>query len=310
MKTILLLGGFGFIGSNTLHHIDNNLANEYDVIIFDKVPRHPFGLNFKCIKKIYFGDFSDIKSLEPIFEENQVDLVLHFINTTVPSTSGNIKFDIESNLISTIEFMNLMVKEKVKNIIYLSSGGAIYGNSFEKKGENAENFPQSSYGIVKLTIEKYLMLYSKQDLLKPLILRLSNPYGPYHFSMKQGILNVALRSALEKRQFSVWGDGENSKDYIFIDDFTDILFKLIKLNINNEVVNVGSGNLATINTILSNIKNIYPSFNWNNVEAKKFDAEHFELELAKLKGIIGNYAFTSLEEGILKTINWIRNAMP
>lgn len=307
METILLLGGFGFIGSNMMDFIDNNLSQQYNVIVFDKVVHHPFDLNFKCVKKIYSGDFSDITCLEQIFDENKIDLILHFINTTVPSTSGNIKFDIQSNLISTIEFINLMIKAKVRKIIYLSSGGAIYGNSSEKKSESAQNYPQSSYGIVKLTVEKYLMLYSGQNLIDPLILRLSNPYGPYHFSMKQGIINVAIRSALEKKFFSVWGSGESLKDYIYIEDFAVILFRLVKLKINNTIINVGSEKMATVNYILSQVKNVYPNFTWNYVKAKNFDAEHFELNITKLKMLLGDYSFTSIEEGILKTNKWLIN---
>ena len=308
MNTILLLGGYGFIGSNIMDFIDRHLSHLYEVILFDKVANHPFGLDFKCVKKKYFGDFSDITCLEPILKENQIDLVFHCINTTVPSTSYNIRFDIESNLVSTVNFINLMVETKIKNIVYLSSGGAIYGNTEGKKIESAPNYPHSSYGIVKLAIEKYLMLYSYESKINPLILRLSNPYGPFHYSMKQGILNVALRSSLEKKQFSVWGDGENSKDYIFVEDVIEIIFKLLELKIQNEIINIGSGNLIKVNQILALIKNIYPHFTWNYIQPKTFDVSHFELDIRKLKHIIGNYSFTPIEDGIIKTNNWIINS--
>tara|TARA_B110000211_G_C14090507_1_gene558754 strand:+ start:5325 stop:6263 length:939 start_codon:yes stop_codon:yes gene_type:complete len=305
IKRILILGGFGFIGSNIMKYIDDNLSNSYKVIVFDKLDHHPFKLNFNCIEKVYSGNFSETKCLEPIFEENEIDLVFHLISTTVPSNSSNIKYDIESNLVSTIDFLNLMIKSKVKDIVYLSSGGAIYGNSKKIKNELSFNSPMSSYGIIKLTIEKYLMMFSGQGLINPLILRLSNPYGPYHYSLKQGVLNVALRAAFEQKDFAVWGDGENTKDYIYVADFSEIVFKLLNLKINNQIINVGSGNLLSTNKILSHIKKIYSKFSWKNIKIKNNDVQNFELELTKLKDLIGDYSFTSIEEGVNKTNEWI-----
>lgn len=79
--------------------------------------------------------------------------------------------------------------------------------------------PISSYGITKLAIEKYLYFYHMQYGFNYLILRLSNPYGPYHYSQKQGVINIALERAMKNDSFSVWGNGEGTKDYIYIEDF-------------------------------------------------------------------------------------------
>ena len=260
MKTILILGGHGFIGSNVLNYIDNHLCDTYNVILFNKSENHPYGIKFNCTSKSYYGEFSDVALLKSIFIENKIDIVFHFISTTTPATSSNIKYDIKSNLISTIDFVNVMIAFNVKNIVYLSSGGAVYGKTSEKNSETSQTQATSSYGIVKLAIEKYLMMFANNGEIKPLILRLSNPYGPYHYSMKQGVINIALRAAFEQNNFSVWGTGKNSKDYIYVEDFVEILFKLLNLNISNQIINVGSGKPVNINTILFHIKNIYWSF--------------------------------------------------
>lgn len=307
MKTILVLGGNGFIGSNVLNYIDNNLSDSYNVILFDKYETHPYGIKFNCTYKRYYGDFSDIKSIKTIFSENKIDIIFHFITTTAPATSSNIKYDIESNLIATIEFVNLMIKFNVKNIVYLSSGGSVYGNSSVKNSETSPTQPQSSYGIVKLAIEKYLMMFANKGKIKPLIVRLSNPYGPYHYSMKQGIINVALRSAIEKQKFSVWGNGENLKDYIYIEDFVQILFNLIEMKKHNEILNIGSGALSSSNTILSHVNRLYSNFRWTQSNLKLFDVTNFELDLSKLKKNINFFNFTPIKEGINKTNNWLIN---
>jgi UDP-glucose 4-epimerase len=309
-KTIFILGGFGFIASNILDYIAEHLSDLYDVIIFDKLNHHPEKITFSCVKKVYNGDYSDILSLETIFKENDIDIVIHALNTTVPSTSDNICFDIESNVIPTIKLFDLIVKYKKIKLIYLSSGGAIYGNKYSGKKHMEEDitYPISSYGIVKLTIEKYLFLYNYLYGLKSTILRLSNPYGKYHYNDKQGIINIALRSAFNSMPFFVWGDGNAEKDYIFIDDFCVILFKLLDVEKDYLLLNIGSGQIISVNNILNSIKNIVPTFSWNYKEQVKTDVQRFELDISKLLSIIGPYKFTDISVGLEKTISWLKNS--
>ena len=310
-KTLLLLGGFGFIGSNILSYIDQYYSNQYQVIVFDRVNTHPHGLRFSCVEKVYFGDFSDTVCLEQAFVNHRIDMVLHCLSTTVPATSNNIIFDIQSNIIPTIELLNLMVKYAVHQLIFLSSGGAIYGeaNNQIPHKEDQLTHPISSYGIVKLTIEQYLYLYDMNHGIRSLSLRLSNPYGRYHYNPRQGIINVACRSAIHHEPFFVWGDGSASKDYIFIDDFCDILFRLIRSKIHHtEAINVGSVQVLSVNTILEHIHTFFSNFTWQYKEALQTDIHHGALDLSRLYARIGPYHFTPFEEGLSRTIDWLKNS--
>jgi len=307
-RTILLLGGFGFIGSNILDYIDTYMMDMYHVIIFDKFKQHPEGLIFNCVKKNIDGNFSNSYEIETIFKENHIDIVIHALNTTVPANSTNSCFDIESNLIPSIRLFDIMLKYKVKKIIYISSGGAVYGNSNLSVKHNEEDitYPISSYGIVKLSIEKYLYQYSYLYDFQSTILRLSNPYGRYHYSYKQGIINVALRYAFNTMPLSIWGDGKAEKDYIYINDFCDILFKLINIQENYLILNIGSNQVISINDILHNIKNLIPSFTWNYADKVKTDVERFELDTTKLLSIIAPYEFTPFSIGLKNTFDWLK----
>lgn len=308
MKTILLLGGYGFLGTNILKYIDAYLTDAYRVVVFDKFSAHPAGGSFRCVAKTYAGDFSDTVLVENLFKENAIDLVVHAISTTVPSASFNARYDVESNLLPTISLLNAMVSNNVYDIVYLSSGGAIYGNDGDRPHKETDDvFPISSYGVVKLAIEKYLMQYATLYGMRPLILRLSNPYGPWHYSMKQGVCNVALASALKGLPFSVWGDGESLKDYIFVEDFVRILFRLLEMSVHNEVINVGSGETLSVNTILSLVQKNVPTFEWTNAEASCYDVSHFALDTSKLLALIGDYDFVPMGEGMRKTLEWAKN---
>lgn len=305
MKTILLVGGYGFLGVNILKYIEDSLKGNYQVIVFDKFPTNRSNLVLGCVTKSYTGDFSDPMLLERIFAENEINLVIHSLSTTVPSMSFNARYDVESNLIPTIELLNCMERHQVKDIVYISSGGAIYGDSSsEKHKENEDVFPISSYGVVKLAIEKYLMQYSELFDFRPLILRLSNPYGPYHYSKQQGIINVAVDAALSGDPFVVWGSGDAKKDYIYVTDFVNILFALLDKGVNGMVINVGSGKLASVNEILCRIRGLVPSFVWSYGTASQYDVSQFELNMDKLHAIIGDYHFVDLDEGLKRVLEW------
>ncbi len=307
MKTVLILGGYGFLGTNIMHYVDEHLHDAYRFIVFDKFLKHMGGVEFGCIEKTYAGDFTDKELLESIFRDNKIGLVIHSLSTTVPVDSANARYDVETNLLPTLDVLALMVKYGVKDIVYISSGGAVYGTRDQKPHlESDAVYPISSYGTVKVATEKYMMQYGQLYGLRPLIVRLSNPYGAYHYSMKQGVINIAMTKALRGETLQIWGDGNDKKDYIYVEDFVDILFKLLDKGISNQVINIGSGTLLSVNEIAEAVRTLVPTFMAEHADAKQFDASHFELNTDKLKSIIGEYAFTSFSDGLQKTYYWTK----
>ena len=305
MKTILIIGGYGFLGTNILKFVEDNLQSEFETIVIDRFPENRAGLKLDCVKKTYMGDFSDSSFVDRVFSENKIDLVIHSLSTTIPALSLNAKYDVVTNLLPTLELLNCMVRHEVRDIVYISSGGAIYGESTGRPHQETDDvFPISSYGVVKLAIEKYLMQYARQYGLRPLIIRLSNPFGPYHYSMQQGICNVALDTALAGKTFTVWGDGTPRKDYIYVVDFVKILFMLVQKGIYGEIFNIGSGHLVSVNEILHIVKKNVPDFVWTYSDSMQNDVSQFELDTSKLRAVIGDYVFLGLEEGIQLILDW------
>ncbi len=273
--------------------------------VFDRVDHHPHGLVFNCIDKVYVGDFSDEVYISKIFDDNQIDFVIHSLSSTVPTTSSNAKFDVESNLISTLKLLSVMDKHDVKDIIYLSSGGAVYGDVLEKvHNEEDAVYPKSSYGVVKLAIEKFLLSYAELYNFHTLILRLSNPFGKYHYNNKQGVINIAIRKALSHQKFEIWGGGDGVKDYIYIEDFCRILFGLIQNTIETNVYNVGGSLPLSVNQICRYIKNINNSFEFAHVNASAVDVQSFELDITKLRNRLGHLSFAKFEDSLQETYNW------
>lgn len=305
MKNILLLGGFGFIGTNLLKYIDSKYSKDYQVIVFDRISSHPHGIEFKCVEKVYAGDFFDETNINRIFHDNKINIVVHLLSSTVPATSNNALYDVESNLISTLKLLGIMDEYGIRDIVYMSSGGAIYGDVLQKvHNEDDAVYPKSSYGVVKLAIEKYLLSYSELYGFHTLILRLSNPYGPYHYNNKQGVINIAIRKALSHEPLQIWGNGEGIKDYIYIEDVCDIIMKLISEGVESNVYNLAASQALSVNEIAEAIKQEIPSFSTEHITASNMDVQSFELDTTKLRKRLGGYKMTSFKEAIRKTIDW------
>lgn len=307
--TILLLGGYGFISTNLLKFIDKMYDDKYDIVVFDRIDHHPYGVNFKNVVASYAGDFVDETQIERIFKLHDIKLVIHSLSNTVPATSNNSQYDVETNLIPTLKLLGIMDRYGVKDIIYFSSGGAIYGDYLNKihKEEDAV-YPKSSYGVVKLAIEKYLLAYSELYGFNTLILRLSNPFGRYHYNNKQGIINIAIRKAMQNESLLIWGDGNGFKDYIFVDDVCDIVMKLVASGVHTSVYNIASGRTLSVNQIVQAVKDEYPSFTVEYTNVHSLDVQNFELDNKKiLNKLGGDLKMTEFDIALKKTIEWQRS---
>jgi len=208
-----------------------------------------------------------------------------------------------------LNLFNLLIKLGTKRIVYLSSGGAVYGNARTNPIDEEHPLnPISSYGIIKATTEMYLSLYQRLHGLKPLILRPSNPYGPRqgHY-MAQGVISTFLKKIQKNEGITVYGDGNSTKDYIYINDLINLIYELTIRDLVG-VFNLGSGIGTSVNQIIDQIKNITnskPEINY--IDKQSYDVDHFILDISKITNLLGTYQFTSLEEGISKTWYWLNS---
>ncbi|MFV8372650.1 NAD-dependent epimerase/dehydratase family protein [Flavobacterium sp. LB2P6] len=299
-ETILLLGGTGFIGRNIIDYVlTHDDFSNFKIVVLSR----DFQRDIVAPIEYVTGDYADKNVLIRLFSKWNFTKVFHCATSTTPLSSGtNIQSDINGNLIATICLLDVMKEYGCNYILYLSSGGAVYGEKhLDKISENEICDPVSSYGVVKLTIENYLRLYQKQYGINYLILRVSNPFGKYHTSEKQGVINIAIRRALKKEIIEVWGDGTQSKDYLFVDDLVKIIFRFLKQGVVNKTVNVGSGEIHQLNRILHTIKIHLPTLEVDYVASKITDVKDFCLDISLMQSLL-NFELTEFEEAIRKTI--------
>lgn len=215
---ILILGGGGFIG----HHLVSDLvARGHNVIALgrNKTPLRPLPPEAQYIS----GDLGDFELLPRILQD--VDAVAHLASGTVPATGDrDPNRDVQMNLLGTLNVLQAMATCGVKRLLYLSSGGTVYGKPQEVPiTEEHRLNPICSYGIVKAAIEHYIKLYETEFELRPIVIRASNPYGPFQGNLGvQGIIGTYLHLALNHQPIEIWGDGSAIRDYIYIKDLTNL----------------------------------------------------------------------------------------
>jgi UDP-glucose 4-epimerase len=179
--------------------------------------------------------------------------VLHLISTTLPGNSNDdMVYDVQTNLVATLQLLSAMVARRVNKIVFISSGGTVYGNpKYLPMDENHPTEPSVSYGITKLAIEKYLLLYQHLHRVKASILRVANPFGQrQRVETAQGAVAAFLSKAMNGEPVEIWGDGSVVRDYIHVSDVAEAFARAVDYDGERSVFNISTGIGTSLNELL------------------------------------------------------------
>ncbi|WP_243370841.1 NAD-dependent epimerase/dehydratase family protein [Geotalea sp. SG265] len=301
MMKFLILGGNGFIGS---HLVDRLLAAGHKVRVFDKYEEHyrkPIaGVDYR------FGDFGNRGLLADALVG--VNTVFHLISTTLPKTSNDDPaFDIQSNVVETIFLLEQCIVRNIK-VIFVSSGGTVYGKPLTLPiAENSPTDPECSYGITKLMIEKYLALFKLLHNLDYTIVRPSNPYGSrQNPNGIQGAISVFLGKVARNEPIEIWGDGEVVRDYVYIEDLAEGIYRAATKPTESRIFNLGSGTGYSLNEIVETIRTVTGREVQVEYKPKRtFDVPRIYLDIARARTELDWAPVVSLPAGIAKTWEFV-----
>lgn len=299
MKSVLMIGGSGFIGKNI---IENLSSDNYSIINYSRQ-----NVDIDGIKNIE-SSISDIKKLQEIIIENRVDMVIHLVSSLhTTSSSSDFQNEMDSVIQPTMKLIDFLVDKDIK-LIFFSSGGTIYDTSENKAKKETDTLnPVSFYGYSKKMIEDYI-IFNKQFGLNYLIIRPSNPYGKYqNIFGNQGIIGIFLKKVLLNEKIEIFGDGNSTRDYIEIEDLCVVFNKIIRSDIKNKTLNIGSGKSESINTILKHIEKITKKeVSVEYKPSRKTDIKNISLNINLLQSLLNGYEFIDLESGIKKMYNRLK----
>ncbi len=314
---IMVTGGAGFIGSNV---VDGYLRAGHQVVVVDNLLT---GKRENVNPKARFYEV-DIRSeeIEGVIESERPDVLNHHAaQISVPVSVADPLLDADINIKGLLNLLEKAVKQKVKKIIFISSGGAIYGEAAEyPTSEGYPPKPLSPYAISKLISEYYLAYYKHQYGLEYTVLRYANIYGPRQIPHGEaGVVAIFMENLLKGQQSTLNhfpGDAEGMvRDYCYVEDVVAANLKALSKG-NGEFFNVGTGK-GTKTLMLYRI--IYEAVREMRADisddlfspvpepARPGDITRSCLKVEKAKDGLGWVPETSLEEGIRRTLQWWSN---
>lgn len=299
---VLVLGGHGFIGS---HIVESLICTGHQVRVF---ARHSPEFHYEA--EWFKGDFLDKSKLSEALIG--MDAVVHCISTTVPATSAaDPVYDITSNLIGTVELLRLMHLHNVHRLVYLSSGGTVYGNPESNPvSENAPLNPISSYGAVKVGIEKFIGISESMWGVEPVILRPSNPFGERQgHKGVQGLISTILNNIIKQQPTIIYGDGSAVRDYIYVKDLANLVCKSL-ISERAGTYNAGSGMGYSVDQVIATMESV----TGKRVERKYtngrgFDVKEIVLDNSRAVSDFGWRSTTPFELGVSKHYEWLKKQL-
>lgn len=309
---IVLLGATGFIGTNLTVKLAEDRSNE--IVVVGRNRAH-----FADIEHFAFDNIRFLQSdltVDTDYDEliHGTDVIYHLLSSTVPTTSNlHIPAELKANVLLSANLLEACVRQGVKKVVFLSSGGTVYGKDAKCPIiEETPTNPITSYGVQKITIEKLLYLYHYMYQLDYRVIRLSNPYGPYQ--RPNGVLGAVSTftyKALRGEEICVYGDGSVVRDYIYIDDAIRGILNIVYGENQHRTFNLGCGRGTSINTVLQTIEKVLgTTLKVNYSESRVIDVPTNYLDIRRYEAAYGKLNPVSLEIGIQLTAAFMRRHYP
>jgi UDP-glucose 4-epimerase len=302
---IVIFGGGGFIGSTIA---DLLLTQGHDLRIFERPRVEPYR-KFADIERVEWltGDLSSAHDVHDAMQG--ADAVLHLVSTTLPKNSNDDPiYDVQSNVVASLQMLNAMVAQNIRKLVFISSGGTVYGNPvYLPIDEKHPTDPFVSYGITKLAIEKYLHMFERLHGIQAITLRVANPYGErQRIETAQGAVGVFLHHALKGIPINIWGDGSVTRDYIHVSDVAQAFVKALDYTGQNRVFNISSGVGTSLNDLITTLECTLGK----PIERRYLPGRTFDVPVSVLANDLARDQLTwapavSLSSGIAHTAAWM-----
>ncbi len=324
MKTILVTGGAGFIGSNFIIYILNKYTN-YKVINVDKLTYAGNLLNLKSIERFHNYTFiqSDIcneEVIDSIFRKHDIDFIVNFAaESHVDRSIKTPEIFMKTNVLGTTNLLNIAKKHweakggflKGKKFLQVSTD-EVYGSLGETGyfTEETPLDPHSPYSASKAGGDLIVKAYYDTYKMPVNITRCSNNYGSFQFPEK--LIPLMIHYALQKKLLPVYGDGLNIRDWLYVEDHCSAIDMILHHGKIGEIYNIGGHNERTnIQIVKTIIKYLNETIDETIdealitfVEDRKGHDRRYGIDSAKIREELGWIPKTSFEEGIKKTIQW------
>lgn len=295
-NTVLITGAGGFLGCA----LYDRLKHSAEIIGVDIVDA-PAVWCHRWIK----GSYSDLSA----HILNGVDVVVHSAWMGLPGDDGNAASDLARNVLPSLELYSRCCIAGVKRFVFLSSGGTVYGDSVTLPTyENNQLSPLNTYGAGKASVEIFLRALGGRKECVPVILRIANPYGPGQLPWRgQGVIPTAIACAITGKTFTMWGDGVNIRDYIYVADASDAIAALSLAAEASGVYNVASGEGRSLNQVIAEVENVVGNhLNICREPSRAGDVSANVLSIERISHDLNWRPKVGFQEGITHCVVWLK----
>lgn len=312
MTKILITGGCGFIGSNLTEYLLEK--TDWKIIILDNLSTGRLKdiktlKGFNNVVTFFKGDIIKTKDINKAI--NNCDYLVNLAaQTSVLDSINDPLYDENVNIQGILNLLRLSVKNKVKKFIQASSAAAV-GEQEMPMNESKVPKPISPYGASKLSGEAYCSAFSRSYGLNSIVLRFSNVYGPKSYNKGSAIVKF-IKKILKGEKLEVYGDGEQTRDFIYVKDICSGIYKSVIKDTNEfELIQLGTGIETSINTLIQLLMDLLEKFNLNKPEVIYTEQRPGEIvrnycDISKAKNILDFTINMSLEKGLTNTIKWFK----
>ena len=305
---VLVTGGAGFVGS---HVVDRLLAASHTVHVLDNLAtgrreRVP------AAARLHVCDLRDAR-LDTVITAARPAVVVHVAAQAAVSRSvSDPRHDASVNVLGTIALLESCRRAGVARVVYISTGGAAYGDTdVLPTPEDHPIRPASPYGISKVTAERYLEVWAALTGGSGLTLRLANVYGPRQDPAGEaGVIAIFASRLLSGVRCVVNGDGDQTRDYVYVGDVADAVALAVSSPDAVGIANIGTGIETTVNELyrrLARLTNVRGDA--EHAPAKPGEQRRSVLDATRAKSLLGWSATTPLDEGLTQTVAWFRKEL-
>lgn len=300
MGVIGIFGANGFIGRALVRDL---LRRRCDVVALGRA----FPPNYQDLVgevETRIVDITDVLTVQATL--CGIDRIVNLVNSSSPALGNERAMeDAAANVLPQISFVQSCILSHVSRIVFLSSGGTVYGApAYTPLDEAHPTNPLVSYGMTKLVAEQYLRMLTRDRSPDHVILRVSNPFGPGQVLHKgQGLVPAILARHAAGLPILVYGDGKAERDYLYIDDLCEAVAAALDAPPMRETFNIGTGQGRSVLEVIRALEvALGQTLPIQYVEGRPTDARSNVLDCRKAAQLLGWSPATSFEEGIRRTV--------
>ena len=304
-RTILVTGGAGFIGS---HLVDRLVSGGHKVVVVDDLSAGKLRNQNKGA--VFYHTNIASSALTEVFEREKPYIVCHHAaQVGVANSMKDPVGDAAVNVLGSVRLLELSRQYGVEKFIFASPANNLYGDIKYLPCDEAHPInPDTPFGLSKRVAEEYVVLYSQMYRLNYVILRFGNIFGPrQNLTGGSGVVSIFVKTMMEGKQPRIFGDGEQARDFLYVDDAVEA--NLLAIEGGRGVYNVGAGESTSINRLFDMLKGIL-RYKWRPIygPARPGEVRNIRLDSTRIANELEWKPKVSLAEGLVRTVEYIRSS--